>query len=273
MKPSNNDALHACLICFAAFVPTSHAAIVDYTTATITTNPNNIVTTSSDGVVITAYGYHTEFSSSTKADVYGPFPTSRDARNSQYFGVETRLGVRDSIGLNAGAVDDITGLTELDSGTAVIEPGLDNNPRATGALPNIQFVLFTFSVPVDVTQVIADPVTSGASIWTASGSGAVPDLKTDFLGTLTALGVQTSISSGNTEFTHELTGHVNIDFLLVGTPPRDDPYGPLTTPDPANFYLDALNLAPTVIPVPASIWLFGSGLLGLISICRRKKAA
>lgn len=30
--------------------------------------------------------------------------------------------------------------------------------------------------------------------------------------------------------------------------------------------------APTVIPVPAAVWLFGSGLLGLVGIARRKRA-
>lgn len=30
---------------------------------------------------------------------------------------------------------------------------------------------------------------------------------------------------------------------------------------------------PTVIPVPAAVWLFGSGLLGLVGIARRKKTA
>jgi len=30
---------------------------------------------------------------------------------------------------------------------------------------------------------------------------------------------------------------------------------------------------PAVVPVPAAVWLFGSGLIGLISIARRKKAA
>lgn len=30
---------------------------------------------------------------------------------------------------------------------------------------------------------------------------------------------------------------------------------------------------PNVIPVPAAVWLFGSGLLGLIGVARRKKAA
>ena len=28
----------------------------------------------------------------------------------------------------------------------------------------------------------------------------------------------------------------------------------------------------TVVPVPAAVWLFGSGLIGLIGIARRKKA-
>lgn len=35
--------------------------------------------------------------------------------------------------------------------------------------------------------------------------------------------------------------------------------------------LDGVSLV--VIPVPASVWLFGSGLLGLVGIARRKKAA
>ena len=33
------------------------------------------------------------------------------------------------------------------------------------------------------------------------------------------------------------------------------------------------GISPVVVPVPAAVWLFGSGLLGLIGIARRKKAA
>jgi len=36
---------------------------------------------------------------------------------------------------------------------------------------------------------------------------------------------------------------------------------------------EADTLLPAVVPVPASVWLFGSGLFGLIGIARRKKAA
>lgn len=41
------------------------------------------------------------------------------------------------------------------------------------------------------------------------------------------------------------------------------------------FQLDWVSSTPTVgeVPVPAAAWLFGSGLLGLIGIARRKKTA
>ena len=32
------------------------------------------------------------------------------------------------------------------------------------------------------------------------------------------------------------------------------------------------NYSVTLVPVPAAVWLFGSGLIGLIGIARRKKA-
>ena len=50
-------------------------------------------------------------------------------------------------------------------------------------------------------------------------------------------------------------------------------FDPYETVGSAGFDLDAigvLNSAATVVPVPASIWLFGSGLLALISIRKRK---
>lgn len=34
----------------------------------------------------------------------------------------------------------------------------------------------------------------------------------------------------------------------------------------------SIDAVPTVVPVPAAVWLFGSGLLGLIGIARRKTA-
>ena len=40
---------------------------------------------------------------------------------------------------------------------------------------------------------------------------------------------------------------------------------------PTNFFVDDVSIS--AVPVPAAAWLFGSGLLGLAGISRRKKAA
>lgn len=42
--------------------------------------------------------------------------------------------------------------------------------------------------------------------------------------------------------------------------------------DNDTVFIDNLHFG-TVIPIPAAVWLFGSGLLGLIGLSRRKKAA
>jgi hypothetical protein len=47
-----------------------------------------------------------------------------------------------------------------------------------------------------------------------------------------------------------------------------DPFG-----DQFQSSSGSYNFALTTVPVPAAVWLFGSGLLGLIGVARRKKAA
>jgi len=41
----------------------------------------------------------------------------------------------------------------------------------------------------------------------------------------------------------------------------------------ADVYFDDVSITVQAIPIPAAIWLFGSGLLGLVGIARRKTAA
>jgi hypothetical protein len=58
---------------------------------------------------------------------------------------------------------------------------------------------------------------------------------------------------------------------------RDDPADVGSSPPIAGADIDAIGAITTVavepIPVPAALWLFGSGLLGLVGIARRKRAA
>jgi hypothetical protein len=55
-------------------------------------------------------------------------------------------------------------------------------------------------------------------------------------------------------------------------PPLDD-WEKVVDPDVFPFFDDGSFADFTVVPVPAAVWLFGSGLLGLIGISRRKKSA
>lgn len=266
--------LYICLFLVTTHVTSTHAAIVDYLTASVTVNPDNISTTSTDGVVINAYGYHAEFTSSTTANVYGPFPTTAGQRDLQIFGVDIDIPLSvTGLGLLAQSTGSLAPV-EDDVETANYQPGFDNILLNTSAPPGIQFALFTFSEPVDVSQVVVGTSIGTGDIWAAGGSGPVPDLTTNFLDTLTSLGVQKHRDTvSGPQAIHNLSGLINIDFLLIGTPPRDNNYGPLTSDGRSNFFIDELNLAPTTIPVPAAIWLFGSGLLALVGMARRKKAA
>ena len=43
----------------------------------------------------------------------------------------------------------------------------------------------------------------------------------------------------------------------------------------SNIFWDNVSITADIaaVPVPAAVWLFGSGLLGLVGVARRKKAA
>ena len=70
-------------------------------------------------------------------------------------------------------------------------------------------------------------------------------------------GWQTAATNGSAMITLALTGGANqIDFRAAGN----------TFPD--QFYIR--NADVTVVPVPAALWLFGSGLIGVVGLARRK---
>jgi hypothetical protein len=61
-----------------------------------------------------------------------------------------------------------------------------------------------------------------------------------------------------------LTSDVAIDYVIIRN-------GIFPGGGNDRFFIDNLS-ADAVVPVPAAIWLLGSGLIGLVSVARRKKA-
>jgi len=60
------------------------------------------------------------------------------------------------------------------------------------------------------------------------------------------------------------------DDGIGGSPMKAGPFPGFN----ANFDFDNMTLiSDGIIPVPAAVWLFSSGLLGLVGMARRKKAA
>lgn len=83
----------------------------------------------------------------------------------------------------------------------------------------------------------------------------------------------TAIADESTEFTEFTSGMIIIDTTLAIT-------GELDLPSELRFNFDedridfyaatVLAASTSPVPVPAAIWLFGSGLLGLVGFARRK---
>ena len=109
-------------------------------------------------------------------------------------------------------------------------------------------------------DVISANVTFGDATWTESlldnfsmsiSSGNVSSLSYAFLPTTSA--------------TVEGPIILNFPLSITGTD--------ISSGEAINYgYIESAQTVTTVVPIPAAVWLFGSGLLGLIGIAKRKKA-
>lgn len=152
---------------------------------------------------------------------------------------------------------DTTG-TDILIGSMIAQGTAADGTYVTDAVLNFDTAANTITIvgDVPVLNIFGMPLLTGSftsSSYTAipgpggetevfSGSG--PDIKSDYL--LFELGVPTDTQFDFFGFSIE-----SVNGIVVST--------------------DIINTE--VVPIPAAVWLFGSGLIGLVGIARRKKAA
>jgi hypothetical protein len=235
----------------------------------------NSIRQSVDGLTITARGYTVDFDG-TETFVYGPFPTAEGLGGRKIFG--TGVVGQSELGLMSQPVAGINP-SGIDRGAGLIQPGFDNHtsPGDNAAypgppLPSLEFALFEFSSPVEVSTVTVNDVSNfGRSVWVAGGA-ARPDFRSGLLAGLSGYTVQNSSDDATDGlFTHHLAGLTSISFLLVGAPAPVSvgDFGPIADGS-SQFYVRELGFVP-VIPEPSSSVLLVIGL-SLVGVAVRRRS-
>ena len=200
----------------------AQALVFDWRTeAGVTTNPTSLSQTVG-GVTVTATGYLVEFGVSGST-IFGPLPTGQNARGFEPFGIGPR-GLAEPLGMLIDAGFAGISSTSDDTGSAVVAPGIDNfsfdNENVAGdPLPSLEFALFEFSQPIDLSAITVDDASNfGRSIWAATGASG-PDVTQSFLDAFAGLSVvNLSDDASDGEFTHFLPDGDETSFLAVGAP-------------------------------------------------------
>ena len=139
---------------------------------------------------------------------------------------------------------------------------------------------FRFSVTTDDRSTFADGLHTGGDVganWTVLSTPAVSGPAGM---TFTTLGDQSILAGGviaaqgsyTVTYSTGISGITGLRLEALEDPSLPGGNGPGLHPANGNFALNEMTLQGTLVPVPPAVWLFGSGLIGLIGLARRKKA-
>jgi hypothetical protein len=132
-----------------------------------------------------------------------------------------------------------------------LDGGTSNLSTISFSTPVVNPVMAIWSLGDSVTQ--ASFVFSDNQPFTIQSGG--PDI---------VYGGSTILASGNTVYGSEAYGTIQFQ----GT------YSQLTWTNPQYEHWSGFTVgAPVAVPIPAAVWLFGSGLLGLIGVARRRRVS
>jgi len=147
-----------------------------------------------------------------------------------------------------------------------------NNPiHQVDNVGDDDLVLFKFDSTVDFNNIVIDPFgyfDRDVSFWIANITTAESDLigfnPFSLINGTSIFGAATNITNfpGSGPLSINLGGATGNVLLFGGKLDAGSYY------DNDRFKIASLDV--TVVPVPAAVWLFGSGLLGLVGVARRK---
>lgn len=266
-------AVCACTLPFS--ITTTNAATFDWSD----TNTNVVRGTSSfsltvGGITATVQAYVAEWDGS-KYSIFGAFPTNTafTAANADGF-----LRGAGGLLLEEGPFTGIAlGGEEVCNGGGC---GFDNGPYTP---PNqdilkFNFALVTFDQAVDLeTSMNSRQSNFDHDFWLATNNIA-PNLGLGFISAFTGFTTTVHDPLASFQGATGLSGtHQNLLYLAIGAPLHAlaGSFPGFDNPDvfPRDtFAITSFTVQPTVVPIPAAVWLFGSGILGLIGVARRRKS-
>lgn len=261
-------------VCNSAFAQTSIGTFSASSPGLIVGNDflSQVVVVNDVDVEVKVRGYTVEFNGND-SQIYGPYPTG-----DRIFGVTASgFSNRPGFGLVSRPLPGID-TTGIDFGGNAIAPGFDNrylgdNPNIPGPpLPKIEFALFSFSSPINVSQVIVDDVVnSERHIWAAGGMSP-PDLSSGLISAFSGYSIQGSIDDASDgQFTHNFDQFQQVSYLAVGvpTPSTVGAFGPFPTHGLNEIYIVGLGISPVPEPETYAMLFAGLGLMGFMA--RRRK--
>ncbi|TNG03677.1 MAG: VPLPA-CTERM sorting domain-containing protein [Gammaproteobacteria bacterium] len=149
-------------------------------------------------------------------------------------------------------------ITTLNADGVKFSDGISASPIDEGVVTNaFGDYAGTLGSFVDFNDFVFNPLIPNTQLW-AFNSGL-----TSYSFSMSAINI---VSQTSNTISLEGTGIASVTGL-------DDTSGEFSLTLNQNGQAFSFSSSASVVPVPAAVWLFGSGLLGLVGIARRKKSA